>query len=273
MNPIVSLPSARPQPEADIYGVQELALFRSFTRESFRAAFGIDPPAWNPSRRIKTWFDSSIVSVEADDVALYRVVARDAQGKWTLRQLVLPSSEAASVNLPGSISYPPYVPAPTRATRGGAPVNPEYLSLEADVRSLAAAIGGSAIVDEGNSSVFPVIYPADEPRRMWAVMLGDRPWNAGLLTRTKNVKGVGAPGRWDLSSGEPDWIPAPDGPTGEDDTRPPREMPCRELLPNERLEAGPMGLPQVVRTDRKAEIGFTSSDRQMLREIWESVRK
>ena len=75
--------------------------------------------------------------------------------------MVLPAQQATAANLPGSIVYPPYVAAPTQATRGGAPVNPQYLSLQSDAEALMAALGGIALMDEGISTVFPILISSE----------------------------------------------------------------------------------------------------------------
>ena len=68
------------------------------------------------------------------------------------------------------------------------------------------------------------------------------------------------------------WVSDPPAPTGVLDTRPPVPAPVRPLLPNEKLEAGPMGIGvMVVRTDLqsgpKDSGGFTDSDRATLNKI------
>jgi hypothetical protein len=115
----VSLPIVPPQPEKEVYGFVELALFQTYTRETYRAAFGVQAPAWNPSRPPKFWFDSSADASAAGNVAAYRIFAVNSTGTWALQQFVLPAAEAVAINLPGSVTYPPYVIAPTGATRGG----------------------------------------------------------------------------------------------------------------------------------------------------------
>jgi hypothetical protein len=189
--------------------------------------------------------------------------------------MVLPVEEAASVNLPGSIRYPAYSVMPTEATRGGSIINPNYLSLESEARALMTELGADGLVDEGDSARFPIIYPENEPRRSWALLIQSRPVNAGLLLFARNQRGIGSPGSWDLSGADPVWVPAAAAPTGENDARPQIDMPCRDLASNERLEAGLMGLPQVRRLDMTAapaSAGFTEADRLMLRQIWDAVR-
>lgn len=272
----VNQPSPKAQPDAPSYSVQELALFKTFTRETYRSTFGVDAPAYDPGRVIKTWFDSTVDTSDPANVAVYKTLAKNSNGEWALRQLVLPAVEAAAVNLPGGISYPAYVVPPTGATRGGGSINPNYLSLESDARTLLHEVGGEALMEDGISAVFPISYPPDEPRRMWAIVFSGKPVNVGMLLWTRNAKGVGSPGRWDASSGEPVWVADSPAPAGLSDQRPPREMPVRDLLPNEKLQTTLMGV-SVIRTDLSAASQpagqFTSDDRAMLQQIHQLVTK
>ncbi len=268
----VSRPTIPAQPNLLAYGVAELALFKSYTRDSYLAAFGVQAPAWDPSRVRKTWFDSTVDTSDPSNVAVYKVFAADANGVWGFRQMVMPAWEAATVNLPGAVTYPPYTVAPTQVTSGGSPVNPNYLSLESDARALMAALGGSGLVQETGNSVFPIVYPALEPRRIWDFVVNGVLVNAGTLLLAQNANGIGAPGKWDTSKGEPVWIPAPPPPTGADDMRPAREMPVRDLLPNEKLQPGLMGV-SVIRTDLQQQQAvqegqFTADDRATLQQIY-----
>jgi hypothetical protein len=276
----VSQPVVPPQPPAEFYGVQELALFKTYTRETYRAAFGVEAPPYDPSRIAQTWFDSTADTSRPDNVMVYRIVARDANG-WSVRQLVIPASEAASVNLPGAPRYPPYVVAPSKAVRtapGGLtpqPVNPDYLSTHSQALELMFEVGGMSIVEEpAMGGGFGIYYPPDEPRRLWHIVIQGRGVNAGLLLKNRNARGVGAPGRWNLSGEEPEWIPDPPPPGGLDDTRPARELPVRDLLPNEVLHSTLMGV--VVRRTDLAQPGpgqFTTQDRAMLEAIYRAVAR
>jgi hypothetical protein len=272
-----SQPVIPPQPNLIAYGVQDLALFKTYTRDRYRAAFGVEAPLWNPARLRKTWFDSTVDTSSSDNVAVYKIAAQDPIIGWTMKQMVIPAQEAATVNLPGAIVYPAYNVAPTDATRGGSQINPNYLSLESEARALMAIVGGTDLVQDGNTAVFPVVYPADEPRRMWAIIYKGRPVNVGNLLLNINSKGVGAPGKWDSSSSEPVWVPASDPPTGLDDTRPPREMPVRDLLPNEKFQMGLMGV-SIIRTDLAQQQAqqdgqFTPDDRATLQQIYQIVSR
>jgi len=168
MEPL-SRPVVPPQPDQAQYGVGELALFKAYTRESFRSVFGVQAPSFDPTRKTKTWFDTSVDQSDPESLVVYKVGAQDKTGTWILRQVGMPAREAATVNLPGDIDYPAYVVVPTRATRGGTGINPDYLSLQSDAQAIASAVGAEGIVDEGITTVFSAEYPADEPRRMWAI--------------------------------------------------------------------------------------------------------
>src|SRR5947208_3404640 len=179
MSSAVSIPVVPPQPNLDAYGFQELGLFKNFTRDSYRSTFGVEAPAFDPSRVKKTWFDSTVDTSDPVNVAVYKIFGRDSSGNWAIRQIVIPAQEAASVNLPGAAAYPPYVVPPTQATRGGSVINSIYLSLESEARALLTSVGGEGLMDEGNTSVFPVVYPADEPRRTWDILFQGHAENVG----------------------------------------------------------------------------------------------
>ena len=170
----------------------------------------MEAPAYDPARLRKSWFDSTVDVSDPDNVAVYRIVAQDQNGNGILRQIVMPAQEAATVNLPGAIQYPPYVVAPTLATRGGSSLNAIYLSLESDAQALMKELGGDNLQQEELPS-FPATYPGDEPRRPWYFLVRGQPVNVGALLLSRNAQGVGAPGHWDVSSPQPVWVPDPPG--------------------------------------------------------------
>lgn len=270
----ISAPVVPAQPAKTYYGIQELALFENFTRDTYRAAFGQEAPAFDPARPIQTWFDSTADVSHTGNVSVYKVISRDPDGAWAVRQMVIPAVEAASVNLQGDVRYPAYVVAPTAATRGGSSINPSYLSLESDAHTLAAEVGADGIVEEV-LQMFPASYPVTEPRRVWNLTYKGRFVNVGLLLLAKNAKGIGYPGHWDLSGEEPAWVADPAAPNGLDDQRPAREMPVRDLLPNEAIQTGLTGVG-ILRTDLQIDSGiangqFTAADRSMLQAIYNVV--
>jgi hypothetical protein len=262
------------QPDLDSYGFNELALFKSYTRESFLKEFGVQAPAYDPNRVTKTWFDSTADTSDPDNVSTYKVF-QEVGGQWMVKQLVLPSREAAAVNLPGAIEYPKYVIAPTTATFVGDPV---LLSLRADADALLKELGlaGTPLVDAAESMIaFKIDYKDDE-RRMWQFLYKGDWINVGALLANKNAHGMGWPGHWDIDAAIR-WVADPPAPTGLDDRRPPRPMPVRELLSTEKIDVALFGGPQIVRTDRQQQRAessgqFLESDRALLREILRLVQ-
>ena len=186
-----------------------------------------------------------------------------------------------SVNLPGAVTYPQYQLAPTKATRAGQLINAIYMVLEADAHALMNEVGGTGFFDEGSISrdaiSYPAVtYPAGEQRRIWAFQVKGQQYYAGLLLASKYSMGVGWPGHWDFSRGYPLWVPDPPAPTGLNDSGSAVPVPVRSLLPNERLQPGPMGIGAVVvRTDLHTSgetgDGFTAADRAILQKILDAV--
>lgn len=266
-----SEPIAPAQPKLDSYGLSELALFKTYTRETFRAAFGAEAPAYDPARLIKTWFDSTADTSDGANVVLYKVISSDQKG-WAIRQLVMPAREAATLNLPGAVSYPTYVITPTKAARGGVTgIWPVTLSLLSEASALLEELGlrDLELRDEGEGSSLPVVY-GDEPRRQWCFFYQGSTYSVGELLASKHRNGIGAPGRWSVGD-TIEWLADAPAPTGSQDTRPPRLVPVRELLPNEKIAMTLMG-PVIARLDRQqtqAESAgqFTEADRMALREV------
>jgi len=214
-----SIPLAPPQPDLQVYGVQELGLFDTYTRDTYQTAFEIQPAAWDPTRLTKTWFDSTVDTSNPANIVAYEVVASGPNNSWVIAPMSMPATEAATVNLTGAVTYPPYLVAPTDATRGGSTINPVYLSLQSHAMAFQAQFGGTMLIDEGATPVFPVLYPPDEPRRLWDIVMSGTAVNVGALLLAMNANGVGSPGAWDTTGGQPVWVPAPPAPTGSNDTR------------------------------------------------------
>lgn len=281
MNSPTSIAAARPQPTSARYSTDALTLFKTYTRETYYAEFGVQAPAWDPARATKSWFDSSAGIDNSQALKTYSIVEQQSDGTRALNSMTLSASEAATVNLPGAVQYPQYRPASTKTTRAGQSINPIYMVLEAEARAAMAEVGGSGLFDEGsvshNAVSYPKAnYPADEPRRIWAFQVNGQQYFAGLLLASKYSLGVGWPGHWDFSRGYPLWVSDPPAPTGVSDPRQPVAVPVRALLPNERLQAGPMGVGVVVvRSDLEetpSGAGFTAADRAMLQKILEVVQ-
>ena len=95
MKPI-SQPAEQAQPDQISYGVDSLELFQTYTRETYRAAFGSEAPPWDPSRPPKAWFDSTVFDATAQALT-YLVVARDSDGRGILQPLTLSPAEALAI--------------------------------------------------------------------------------------------------------------------------------------------------------------------------------
>jgi len=276
-----SLPVTQPPPDNNSYPIETLRLFKTFTRESYLAEFSEQAPTWNPNRLPKNWFDSSVSTKPASETVHYNIIDRNSQtGKFAVLPLLLDASEASTVNLPGAYIYAPYAVAPTRVMRGiSIRISQYYLSLESEARELMAELGGTNLYDEGDTNELPAIYPPDEPRRMWVFYIHGSPVSAGLLLQSRNAKGVGSPGHWDLSKGYAVWVPDIDPPTGLDDKRPWVAQPVRDLLANEQIYTDLMGFGALIRRidagtgDDTDPVQFTRGDQRVLREILAAVNQ
>ena len=270
-----SEPIVPPQPKQYSYGFGELALFNTYTRDSFRGTFGVEVPAFDPARLIKTWFDSTVDTSDPANIVVYKVISADSKGQWGLRQLVMPAYEAATLNLPGSVSYPSYTIAPTKAARGGVTgIWPASLSLSTEAQQLLIELGlpDMELKDEGSGGNLPVFY-GDDPRRQWYFSYKGIAYGVGGLLASKYRNGIGAPGHWAVGD-TIEWLADPPAPTGLSDQRAPREVPVRELLPNEKITRTLMG-PTILRTDSQPDAPgqFTEADRAALHEIQRLVQQ
>ena len=142
-------------------------------------------------------------------------------------------------------------------------------------RDLLAELGlpDVQITDEGAGSSLPVNY-GDDPRRMWDFNYKGVSYSAGGLLSSKYRNGIGAPGRWVIGD-MIEWLVDAPAATGLEDQRPPRDIPVRDLLPNEQLTMGLMG-PMIVRTDvqkaaQESNGLFSAGDRAMLQSIHQIV--
>jgi hypothetical protein len=90
-NSLVSPPVAAAQPNTEFYNIQDLALFKAYSRDSYRTMFGVEAAAYDPTRVLKSWFDSTVDVSDPGNVAVYRVVAQDQNGSGILRPMVVPT--------------------------------------------------------------------------------------------------------------------------------------------------------------------------------------
>jgi len=222
------------------YPLTELYIFKMYDRASYRQAFGEDPPTYDPSKPTKSWLDPSAGAAPVQ----YQFWGWDADRQYTHQKFTLSASDAATLNVWGVRPYPPYVPIPTRATRGGTgggmfPMQPTILSTKTEADALAAAwkLPLSSVMNGAiGGGPFPDTFPADEPRRPWAIFYSGVQFYVGEQIAIQNGSGVGAPGHWDLSGFVPEWVS--DIPPLPMTQNPEGPIPMRALKSNERFVTG-----------------------------------
>lgn len=238
----VSLPVIPAQPNKPVYGFGDLGLFVAYTRDSYKAEFGVDAPNWDPSRPVKTWFDTS-------GGTTYNVPS-NVTNPASIVPMALSASDAASVNLPGVVPFPAYVIQPTVALRAGFPINPIDLSDLTDAQEIAKelGLGASTVFDATPTGPLGVVY-GTETRRMYDILTSKGPLSAGRMLADKLQYGLGRGGKWDMNAFTwlPDALP-PDGIHSGVSNVPAVPMPIRELLPTEQEQSTLMGTI-IVRTD------------------------
>jgi hypothetical protein len=202
----------------------------------------------------------------------YNAVVSGAGGTAAIGSFTQTAAQMATPNFKGLPNYPRWTPAPTRAVYNHAapsttsPVDPKDLSMAQQAQALLAELGGTSIVDIGANSVtlpdigqivFPVTYPPDDPRRLFAVVLSSgKLFNVGQALAEKYSAGMGAPGSWIADATQISGLnwQATAVPDGSASTASALPVPCRTLLANERLKTSLVGglefqITQIQRTD------------------------
>lgn len=253
--------------------VLQLSGFTMYTRASYFAQFGKPAPPCDPARASKQWIGNGtfwfLESLTAPIV---------------FKQETIPPSDHLP-NLPGVGPYPAYVLAPTATFQpnpGGSPteipLNPLFLSLQADAQALMDQLGATGLTDDGTAAPRLLSYDPTDQRRKWDFTTAKGVYiNAGALLFMRNAQGVGAPGHWDQSGPTPTWVadsPAPNP------ALPTLGPPCRALAANESLQAtGIFGFATLIVDDGQPAPAppspggsFTVADRQQLNAVAESVQ-
>ena len=256
-----SVPQAKPQPNTQTYGIEQLALFNVYNRDSYFKVLGVQATPFHTAKPVKYWFDTSVTGA----AATYTVLDVNNPQQPTFKTISLTADDARTVNLPGVYNYPSYVVAPTQCETAfpPGPIDPITLSTKAQADALNAEIQG-----EGAFELSAAVCPPNEARRQFVIRKNGLDLNAGLLLSRKNSFGVGAPGVWDFSGLEPAWNKTiPD--TGSTATNVLR-TPVRRLLPNEKF-APTMFNVQIARTDMQGPANntgsFSDADRALLKKI------
>ena len=220
-----------------------LQIRKQFSRASFAADFGCQPPAFDPSWPLQAWFDPQAV---ASEPYAYLAVQQAPGGAfvfepWSIAAVVIPGARAAVPNLPGRPVYPPYAPAPTTATSDGKNlVNPSVLSTEAQALALSALLPGTSVISG------PGLQTLDGDGRNDYMIQGGGLWSAyyvGTLLLDQYADGVGAPGHWTVQNGGAIWVPDPQAADGITSGIPRsfQAVPCRALLPAEYIQSSIFG--------------------------------
>jgi hypothetical protein len=246
---------ASQQPDAAAYSLDQLALFNTYSRDSWRNREGGDgsqAPPFDPSRKAKRWYDPEAAKKGPSELMSYKI--QGGTGSAHMVAITMTAGEAAKVNLMGVYTYPPYIVRPT-----GANTNPYNLTTLEEANALNAELNKDVTplppVEENNygSATFPLIYPPDENRRIYQISFkGLAGFRVAALLQQKFAFGIGAPGHWDLSTSVPHWEHE-NQIVGENMTPVPQEwgVPLRDLLANEVITTHtPLGIPEVARTDR-----------------------
>jgi hypothetical protein len=268
---LTSLPIEQPQPNQQFYGVDVLNLFETYTRAQFEAAGGPLIP-FDPTRPEQDWWDDTYAAVAPAQSVRYNAVVFGAGGTAAIGSFTQTAAQMATPNFKGLPHYAKWTPAPTRAVYNHAapsttsPVDPKDLSTAEQAQALLAELGGTSIVDIGANSVtlpnigqivFPVTYPPDDSRRLFAVVLSSgKFFNAGQAFAEKYSAGMGAPGSWIADATQISGLSwqATAVPDGSASSAPVLPVPCRTLLANERLMTSLVGglgfqTTQIQRTD------------------------
>jgi hypothetical protein len=262
-----SLATIQPQPDYPFYSEDLLQLFPTFTRATYQQFYGVQAPNFDATQPAKYWQDDAAAGVPASQAVTYNEYVQ-APGSAipenppaTIQQFQIAAGVAATVNIPGDETYPLYTPSPTPATYGGALINPQVFSTQAQGLAIVAALGlpSSALIDATWTAAGPDAYSANgETRRMWAIVLPNDPtgraWYVGDLLALEYANGIGYPGSWSIVDGTVPaivWTPAVLGPDGISSGIPTASVPVpvRPLFPNEEFVIAGIGAVMIRRTD------------------------
>jgi hypothetical protein len=97
---IVSVPTIPDQPSREYYPLSALDLVKEYTRDSYSAAFGVTPPPFDTSRRVKNWFDTSVDMSDPEADVIYHIFRASPTNPelFTYQATSMPAFEAAIPN-------------------------------------------------------------------------------------------------------------------------------------------------------------------------------
>jgi hypothetical protein len=249
-----SVPTPQPQPTTNPFPTSALNLFWPgsptsplFTNDpagrSAALAAGFTVPAYDPTKPSKCWAATS-----------WPTTIPQGYYDGTGNLVPLGADPTDPLNIWGPTEYPVYEPAPTPALYMGLetapatfidqqPVPASMLATQDQGNALALAWGLTAAALSDQSAA-QMMTRNGETRGLWYIDFNGVAYNVGQQIALQNANGVGAPGHWDttMSVGNvsqpitPVWVS--DIPPLNPNPNPPRPIPQRQLLPNERLQAG-----------------------------------
>lgn len=249
MSEIVSVPQEKPVPSRNVYSTVELELLVRYSRASYRAKFGVQAPKFDPNWPVQRCFDTS-----ADPAKPYTFLALNKRG-LTLESTTIPGARACVPNLPGTLDYTSWKPAPSRVQIRV--VADGRVTPVTNANTLSTAVQASRLADELDrtldcassvnlrelSASYEYVYPPDDPRRIYDVTLffapdNERAYNVGLLLQERYRAGVDAPGKWLLTQQDEQnkliWVPDVE-PTYNWNDLPEVAIPMRALHEDEEL--------------------------------------
>jgi hypothetical protein len=185
------------QPAVADYSTSALQTYPLYSRASYQAATGLQPPNYDPTQPTKAW-----AATDATTFGWYPPQGLEIPA-WT--PFTLTAAQAAAVNIPGIQTFPAYVIAPTAATWTGGgfqalPVDPGLLSTQAQAIPLAASWGlPASSVSQQTVEDGQTFTANGETRAVWVIAFGTVPpleVNVGMMLQGEYAAGVGAPGSW-----------------------------------------------------------------------------
>lgn len=286
-------PTPKPVPDRDVYSPVELELFPRLTRADYKARFGVQAPPFDMSRPVQRFFDTT-----ADPLKPYTFLTLDKK-QLRLASVTIPTAQALSPNLPGLYEYAKWAPEPSRVqirVVGTGEILPHgsadnLLATREQVEAMRKEVGlcfmglltGGVTSEEATlNSSYQYVYPIDEPRRIWRLLVplahgATQPFNVGLLLQERYRLGVGAPGAWKLIEDSGGYSLVWDsaiGPTPDWNDLPETPIPMRTLWADEELFyqfGGNVGVRKKSTAPAVAG-GFTDADRSLQQSISADVK-
>ncbi len=256
-------PTPRPEPSATTYGVDELSLFPTYTRASFKAVFGKEAPAFDVTKAPKFWFD-----ITPGTTKMYNTLSGAVVTPLGLTQV-----EASSVNIP-DISQPQY-PGSFQVVDDKVRYTSQVdldVWLQSFVSNTEGNVNKSILIDPvglGNQ------IPAQAAYLCSFLKTNDQTFHGGIDPACNNpqpliAKYTNVLVGWAMQAAKIQdlmgMVPGTPCKYCDAVAKPAVGTPIRPLFPDETLTASMMGGVMVTRTSSGVG-GFTDADRSLLKAI------